>query len=116
MTMTRPVGSVAPSPKGALRDLLKNKKRRKKPMADLGPAGRGPERTRVPRARSGAVAVTPVDYTTPANKGLVKANTPERKAAVLSEISKIKTLPGTSRGKLGQRANLIREAKKYGWM
>ena len=93
---------------------------RKPPVAFLGPKGRGPAGSGPPMhvdpKRPGGLPKPPVDYTLPENKGLVKANTPERKAAVLSEISKIKTLPGTSRGKLGQRANLIREAKKYGWM
>lgn len=57
----------------------------------------------------------PIDYTLPENRGLVKANTPERKAAVLSEIKKIDTRTAR-KAKLGQRANLVREAKRYGWM
>ena len=56
----------------------------------------------------------PVDYTLPQNKGLVKAATPERRAAIDSELAKIDTSKA-SRGKLMQRANLLKEKKKWGW-
>jgi hypothetical protein len=71
---------------------------------------------RSPRTGSGfGVAKPPVDYTSPANKGLVKAATPERQAAVASELAKLNANKNLSGSKKSQRSDLLREQKKRGW-